>query len=439
MSIEVITLLMFGAMFLLLAFGLPLAFTLGCVSLIFAFFLWGPESLHLLASRTIGVMFNYVLIAVPLFMFMASILEVGGLADDLYEAIYVWTGAMRGGLAIGTIIICTAIAAMSGVSAAGVLAMGVLALPAMLERKYDKGIALGSIAAGGALGQLIPPSLLMILYGAVSGVSVGKLFMGGVFPGLLLATLFILYIGIRSLIQKELCPSMPETQRMKITLKEKVARIKSILFPSVLIIAVLGSIFTGIATPTEAAGVGALGSLVGAVMNRRLSWESLKRACFSTLKTTSMCMWIIIGSNMFVSVYFAFGGDDFIKATLGILGYNRWIVIICMQIILIILGAFMDTTGIVMLCTPLFIPIIKELNFDPIWFGVLFIVNLEMAYLTPPFGYNLFYLKAVAPENISMTDIYRSIWPFVVLQLTGLVLCMLFPQIILMLPNLLIK
>ena len=231
---------------------------------------------------------------------------------------------------------------------------------------------------------------------------------------------------------------MPKEQRIKITFKEKFARVKSVFFPSVLIIAVLGSIFAGIATPTEAAAVGALGSLISAVMNRRLSWQALKEACYSTFKTTSMCMWIIIGSNMFVSVYFAFGGDEFIKTTLVALGYNRWIVIILMQIILIILGCFMDTTGVVMLCTPLFVPIIEALNFDPIWFGVLFIVNLEMAYLTPPFGYNLFYLKAVAPESITMTDIYKSVLPFVLLQLTGLILCMFFPQIILWLPNLLI-
>ena len=383
-------------------------------------------------------MFIYVMIAVPLFMFMASILDKSGLADDLYNALSIWMGPVRGGLAMGTVVICTLMAAMSGVSAAAVLTMGVIALPAMLKRGYDKSIALGSITAGGALGQLIPPSILMVIYGGVAGVSVGKLFMGGVLPGLLLAGLFIVYIAIRSFIQKDIAPALHEKERREITWGQKIASLKSIILPALLIIGVLGSIFKGIATPTEAAAIGAGGSIICGLIHRRLTWEIIRTACFNTLKSTCMVMWIMIGSMLFVSFYFSIGGADFVKETLLGIGVNRWFIIFGMQAVLFVLGCLLDPSGIVLLCTPLFLPIVEALGFDPLWFGVLFIVNLEMAYLTPPFGYNLFYLKSVVSEDITMGDIYRSVWPFVVLQMIGLTVCMIFPQIILWLPGLMI-
>jgi tripartite ATP-independent transporter DctM subunit len=329
-------------------------------------------------------------------------------------------------------------AAMSGVSAAAVLTMGVIALPAMLKRGYNKSIALGSITAGGALGQLIPPSILMVIYGGVAGVSVGKLFMGGVLPGLLLAGLFIAYIAIRSFIQKDIAPALHEKERREITWGQKTVSLKSIILPALLIIGVLGSIFKGIATPTEAAAIGAGGSIICGLIHRRLTWEIIRAACFNTLKSTCMVMWIMIGSMLFVSFYFSIGGADFVKETLLGMGVNRWFIIFGMQAVLFVLGCLLDPSGIVLLCTPLFLPIVAALGFDPLWFGVLFIVNLEMAYLTPPFGYNLFYLKSVVSEDITMGDIYRSVWPFVVLQMIGLTVCMIFPQIILWLPGLMI-
>jgi len=438
MSIEMITLLLLLSLFLLIFAGLPLAFALGSVAIIFSFIFMGPASLFLLASRTRSTMFIYVMIAVPLFMFMASILDKSGLADDLYDAFLIWMGPIRGGLAMGTVIICTFMAAMSGVSAAAVLTMGVIALPAMLKRGYDKSIVLGSITAGGALGQLIPPSILMVIYGGVAGVSVGKLFMGGVFPGLLLAGLFILYIAIRAFLQKDLAPALPDEERRDITWRKKFTSLKSIILPALLIFGVLGSIFMGIATPTEAASIGAFGSIICGLIHRRLTWEIIRTACFNTLKSTCMVMWIMIGSMLFVSFYFSIGGADFVKETLLAMEVNRWFIIIGMQAILFVLGCLMDPSGIVLLCTPLFLPIVKALGFDSLWFGVLFIVNLEMAYLTPPFGYNLFYLKSVVSEDITMGDIYHSVWPFVALQMIGLICCMMFPQIILWLPGLMI-
>ena len=438
MSIELITILLLGALFLLVFTGLPLAFSLGSVGIIFSWIFLGPESLFLVASRARTTMFIYVMIAVPLFMFMASILDKSGLADDLYNALAIWMGPIRGGLAMGTVVLCTLMAAMSGVSAAAVLTMGVIALPAMLKRGYDKSIALGSITAGGALGQLIPPSILMVIYGGVAGVSVGKLFMGGVFPGLLLAGLFISYIGIRSFLQKGIAPAMPKEERELISWGQKFTSLKAIILPALLIFGVLGSIFLGIATPTEAAAIGAGGSIVCGLIHRRLTWAMVRDASFGTLKSTCMVMWIMMASMVFVSFYFSVGGADFVKETLVAMEVNRWFIIIGMQAVLFLLGCLLDPSGIVLLCTPLFLPIVKALGFDPLWFGVLFIVNLEMAYLTPPFGYNLFYLKSVVPEDVSMGDIYRSVLPFVLLQMVALVICMVFPEVILWLPSLMV-
>ncbi len=435
MSIELITALMFVTLFTFIFMGLPLAFSLGSVSLLFSFFIWGPESLFLLASRSSSAMFNYVMIAVPLFMLMAAVLEQSGLADDLYAAIHIWMGPLRGGLAIGTVLICTAMAAMSGVSAAAVLTMGVIALPAMLKRKYGKSMTIGSIMAGGALGQLIPPSLLMVVYGGMAGVSVGQLFMGGVFPGLMLSGMFILYIAIRAFLQKGLAPAMTKEERAAITWKDKFVSLKGVILPVLLIVGVLGSIFTGIATPTEAAGIGAFGAVICALIHRRLTWPVLKEAARSTLLSSAMVMWIMIGSYLFVSVYFGLGGADFVKKTVLSLDVNRWVIMGAIQVSWFILGCLMDPTGIVLLTTPIYLPIVEALGFNPLWFGVLFVVNLEMSYLTPPFGYNLFYMKAVAPKDVTMTDIYKSVGPYVAIQALGLILCMIFPEIILWFPN----
>jgi tripartite ATP-independent transporter DctM subunit len=435
MSIEWITLLLFVCLFFLIFAGVPLAFALGSVAIIFSYFFLGPQSLFMLTSRTSGAMFNYVMLAVPLFMFMAHVLERSGLADDLYHAFHLWMGPVRGGLAVGTVLICTAMAAMSGVSAAAVLTMGVIAVPAMMKRGYDKSIVLGSTMAGGALGQLIPPSVLMVVYGGMAGVSVGKLFMGGVIPGLMLSGFFVLYIAVRSFFQKDLAPALPPEERREVTWKMKFVALKAIVLPALLIAGVLGSIFRGVATPTEAAAIGAFGSLLCGLIYGRLSWQVVKDACLSTLKSTSMVMWIMIGSLLFVSFYFGAGGADFVKDTLVGIKLSRWVIILGMQLVIFVLGCLMDPAGIIMLCTPLWVPVIKALGFDPLWFGVLFIVNLEMSYLTPPFGYNLFYMKSIAPEGVTMTDIYRSVTPFVALQGLGLALCMIFPEIITWLPG----
>ena len=434
MSIELITILIFGFVVVGLALGLPLAFALGGVAVVFTFFLWGPEALYMVASRTFGVMSAFILVAIPLFIFMANVLERSGSAEDLYSMMYHWMGPLRGGLAMGTVVICTLFAAMAGISGAATVTMGLIALPSMLKRHYDKNIAVGCIAAGGALGILIPPSVIMIIYALMAGVSVGKMFLGGIFPGLVLATLFIVYIGIRCAIQRDLGPVVPPEER--VGWREKLISIRAVIIPVLLVIGVLGSIFTGIASPSEAAAIGATGSLLSAAIYRRLNWKMLKEAWYRTLKLNVMIMWIVVGASLFTAAYTAIGAPELIKTILMEMPGGRWGILIGIQATFFILGMFLDPTGIVLITTPIFVPIIKTLGFDPIWFGILFVINMEMAYLTPPFGFNLFYMKGVVPKGITMGDIYRSIVPFVGLQLVGLIICMIFPQIALVLPNL---
>jgi tripartite ATP-independent transporter DctM subunit len=327
-------------------------------------------------------------------------------------------------------------AAMCGISGAATVSMGLIALPSMLERKYNKDIAIGCISAGGALGILIPPSVPMIVYGVFSGESIGALFASGVLPGILLGCLFIAYIAIRCYVQPALGPSLPKEERA--TWAEKLASLRAVILPLALVAGVLGSIFTGVTTPTEAAAIGALGALFCAAISRSLTWKIFKECCYGTVRLSCMVVWIIIGAAAFTSLYTAIGAIDFIKEVVAALPVSRYVILFGMQFILFILGMLMDPGGIIMICTPVFVPIIKGLGFDPVWFGLLFIVNMEMAYLTPPFGFNLFYMKSIVPKGITMGDIIHSIIPFVGLQALCLIICIIFPEIALWLPRKLI-
>jgi len=435
MSIELTALIMFVSLVVLLLTGLPLVFVLGGLAMVFSYFLWGPNSMLLVALQGWRVMTTYSFVAIPLYIFMAVILQRSGVIEDLFTVMRMWFGPLRGGLAIGTVVICTLMAAMTGIVGAAVATMGILALPAMLNRKYDKRIALGCICAGGTLGILIPPSVITVVYAVTAGVSIGRMFMGGVGPGLLLSSLFITYIAIRCWLQPELGPAPPKEERQKYSFMHKLIALRAIILPIMLIIGVLGSIYAGIASPTEAAGVGCVGAIISATIYRRLTWVNIKESVYSTAKTTAMILWITIGARCFISVFSAVGGDELVMNFVSDLAMNRWIVLILIQLMLIFLGLFLDEIGIILLCVPIFLPIIKALGFDPVWFGILFLVNAQMDYITPPFGYTLFYLKGVAPEGVTMGDIYRSIIPFVLLQAFGLALCMIFPQIVLWLPS----
>jgi len=365
---------------------------------------------------------------------MGVMLQRSGIGDDLYDLFYRWLGPLRGGLAAGTLIICGMFAAMCGISGAATVTMGLLALPSMLKRGYAKSLAIGSIAAGGALGVLIPPSVMMVIWAFISQQSVGRLFLGGILPGIILLSMFVLYVLIRAWLNPSLAPPLPKEDRG--TLKEKFSSLKGLVLPIALIIAVLGSIFGGLATPTEAAAVGAVGAIIVSAVNRRLNWTNLKSALYQTLGLTAMIMWIIIGVNFFNNVYISLGAPDMIRDVMSNVPGGKWITIIVIQLIWFILGCLLDPNGIMLITGPIFIPVVEALGFDLIWFGVIFVINMEMSYLTPPYGFNLFYLKSIVPKEVSMRDIYTSVGPFVGLQAACLVICMIFPKLVTWLPNL---
>ena len=437
MDIGLVTVLMFGSLFLLLTLGMPVAFALGSVTVVFSYLLWGWKALYIIPTQTLGQMISPILIAVPLFVLMAYVLQRSGIADELYKTMRIWMGGLRGGLAMGTVLIGTVFAAMTGGSTPGTLTMGLIALPAMLKHKYNKVIAVGCISAGGVLGIVIPPSVIMILFASVTRLSVGRLFFGGVIPGLVIASMHITYIGIRCFLQPNLGPAIPHEERA--SLRRKLTSLKSVILPIGLIVLILGAIYTGAATPTEAASIGSLGAFVCAVIYRRFSGRMAYEATLGALKLTGMIMWILAAAACFNALYIGLGGQRLIIEIVSGLGVNPWIILIGMQLSLFVFGMMMDDYAIVMLCGPIFTPIIIALGFDPHWFGILFVLNMQMAYLTPPFGYNLFLMKGIVPKDVTMGDIYRSIIPFVTIQALGLVLVMIFPQLALWLPGTMIK
>lgn len=432
----VLTIILFGSLVIALAAGLPLVFALGGVATLFIIFLWGTDALAVVAVRTYMAMGMFMLVAVPMFIFMGAMLQKAGIADDMYNMMYHWMGALRGGLAAGTVLICTLFAAMVGISGAATVSMGLLALPSMLKRGYNKDIAIGSISAGGALGILIPPSVLMIILALFARLSVGKLFMGGVFPGLLLSGLFITYILIRSFFQKNLAPGVPKEELLP--WRRKFLLMPSLILPLALIVLVMGSIFMGFATPSEASAIGAFGAIVSALIKRRLNWPNVIDALFTTMRLSAMVIWIVFAASVFTSLYAVTGAVGLMSDLLMSVPGGRWGALITMMLMFFVLGMFFDPTGIVMLTTPIFFPVVILLGFDPIWFGILFVVNMEMGFLTPPFGFNLFYMKGVVPPGITMGDIYKSVIPFVGLQAIGLIIIMIFPQIALWLPSMML-
>ena len=428
-----LTLLMFGSLLVLLMAGLPLAFVTGGLACVFLFVLNDSQMLNMVPSRIFPLMTDYQLSAIPLFIFMAAMLERAGLIGEMFEVIYKLLGGLRGGLASATIFASTLLAAMVGIIGAAVVTMGIIALPAMLRRKYDTKIAMGAIMAGGTLGILIPPSILAIIYAVVAEQSVGELFIGSVFPGLMLSSMYIGYVSLRCWINPSLGPAIPIDERL--SAREKLKLAGSMMAPIILIVTVLGVIFTGVATPVEAAGIGTFGSFVVAALHRRLDWITVQEACITTLKATAMVLWIMFGATVFVGLYVFQGGQEFVTDALEATGLGRWGILILMQIILVILGMFLDWVGILLLCVPIFVPIIKTLGFDPLWFGVLYLVNMQMSFLSPPFGYALFYLRGVAPPEIPMVDIFKAALPFLGIQVIALALCMVFPEIVTWLPS----
>ncbi|MFG6531487.1 MULTISPECIES: TRAP transporter large permease subunit [unclassified Sulfitobacter] len=424
---------MFASLIVLMLSGAGLAFVLGGIAFLATATLWGPSALIVTVLNTFETMTSEALMAIPLYVLMAAILQKSRIIDDLYTAMETWFGGVSGGLAIGTVVICTIMAAMTGVVGAAVAAMGILALPSMLSRGYHPPLALGAICAGGTLGILIPPSVVTIVYAITAQISIGQMFIAGIIPGLILAVGYCSYIWLRVTLNPKLAPKPRE--ETTIPLSQKIASLRHLALPAFVILSVLGSIYAGIATPTEAAAVGVLGALLSAIFSGRLQLSSLNAAATDTLRVTAMILWITLGAKAFISVFVATGGADSVLSFVESLNASRYVVLLAMLLVLIFLGLFLDEIGIILLCVPVFVPIIKTLGFDPLWFGVLFMVTAQMAYITPPFGYTLFYLKGVLPNGIGIGQVYRGVIPFFLIQVVVLILFVAFPEIVTWLPE----
>ncbi|WP_232341070.1 TRAP transporter large permease [Bisbaumannia pacifica] len=429
----VLTLLMFGAMLTLMFFGVPLAWTLMGVGVGFGYWIWGPDSLGIMLPSVFGLMNEFILVALPLFILMGMILERSGIADDLFGMVYKVMGGIRGGLGMGTVVICALIAAMVGITGAATVSLGLIALPAMLKRGYSKHLSAGAVMAGGALGFLIPPSLVMILYAFLTRESVGKLFAAGVMPGLMLAGIYIVYIGIRCYRNPRLGPPIDVAER--IGGWEKIKALKAVVLPGGLIVVVLGSMAMGLASPTEASALGAAGAMFCALAHGKLTLPMLSGALYGTARIMGMLMWIMIGAVIFSKIYIALGAGQTIVGQVMASDLSPYLVLTVILLSFLVLGMFLDDSAILFITVPLYVPIIKALGFDPIWFATLFVLSMQTAYLTPPFGYNLFYMRSVAPPEVTTGDLYRSVVPFLAMQVLGIVLLVLFPQIALWLPG----
>ena len=429
-------LIMFLGMILLLLTGRQIFIIIGSVAAIVALFLWGEGATFMPFSKGTTFIDFYSLLAIPPFIFMGSILSKSGVAERIYQAIYVWSGRIRGSLAIGTVIMCAIIAAMSGTNIAGTVTGTTVALPEMLKRNYDKKLAVGTIMSGGSLGFLIPPSVVFIFYGVIARTSIAYLWLAGIGPGILLTILYIIYILIICKKKPELAEVMSSEEYQKITLKDKCVAALGAIPALLLILLVLGTLFMGIITLVESSAIGAIGAIICAAINKKLNWNIIEESMEDCLHTTTMVMWILTAAFFFSSVFDAVGAVKGVESLLNLAGGNKWITLIIMQISFIFLGMVLDDTAMLIIVAPVYIPIALKLGFDIRWFGVLYVINCQMAFITPPFGYNLFLMKGIAPEGITTEVIYKSVPPFVLIQLIALILVMIFPQIAMYLPSL---
>ena len=438
MSIELISILIVVAMLVLMALGLPLAWSIGAVAVALTLYLFEPGVLMMLVARVFDMSLNYTLMAVPLFVLMAGILQRSGVAEDLFDAVHVWAGGLRGGLAIGTIIANAIMASMVGIIGAEIVTFGLIALPQMLARKYDDKLALGSIAAGGGLATLIPPSVVFIVYGMVAGCSVGELFLGGVLPGLILAALFIGYVAWHCWRNPEAAPIAAAKER-SIPWRKKLAMQKNLAAPVCLATGVLGSMYVGIATPSEAAGVGVLGAMGTAILNRRFNWPMLRDSLYEMVKISAMLSWLFFAAQTIIGAYTLAGGTTFVQNSLKAMDLGPWGTIVFMQVIWIFLGCFIDWIGILFLTVPLFLPIVLGMGFDNVWFGVVFCMNMHIGYLSPPFAPSAFYMKSVSPPHVTMSQIYVATLPYLWLTVMATILVTAWPGLSLWLPQLLLR
>jgi len=419
--------------------GFPVAFCLMGIALIFGIFGFGASLPPMLIRRVYGMADNYVLAAVPLFIFMGTMLERSGIAKRLFEAISIWTGRLKGGLAISTILMCTIIAACTGIIGASEVMVGVMAIPAMLKRNYNHPLICGTICAGGALGTLIPPSVVTVVYGPAAGLSVGRLLISTIFPGLLLSAIYIIYIAVRSNLNPVFAPPVPP-EEARIPLKQKLIITATGMVPSLaLIFSVMGSIVLGLSPPTEAAALGAFGSIVLTIAYGNFTLKAVKETVIQTLRISSMMMIILVGGSMFSGIFLGMGGGGATEKILEALHLTPWGVLVLFLFIVYLAGFILDWASILLVFVPIFSPIIDKLGFDPIWFGTLFIMMIQTSYLTPPMAPAIFYLKGISPPEITTNEIFKGIVAYMFLQLVGIAIVTMFPQIALWLPEKLIR
>jgi len=440
MSPEAITIGMFAGLLIGLFLGHPLAFVLGGLAAIFGFLGWGTTSFYMFLNRTWGTMDNYILVCIPLFIFMAQMLDQSGVAEDLFDTMRYLFGPVPGGIAVAVVVVSTLFGACTGIIGASVVTMGLLGMPVMLKYNYNKQLASGAICAGGTLGILIPPSIMLVVMADQAATSVGKLFAGAIIPGLILSSLYIIYILIRCGIKPQDGPALTRQERQAVSKLQLVNMVmKSLVPPMILILGVLGSIFAGIATPTEAAGVGAMLAFLMTLAYGKFTFAGLKMAVINTAKTTSMVIIILVGAACFAGVFLGSGGGKVVQELILGIGFGKWGTFIVMMIILFVLGMFIDWIGIIMITFPVFLPIAQHLGFDKVWFVVTMAVMLQDSFLTPPFGYALFYLKGVAPPEVTTSDIYWGAFPFWRLMELGLIIVVIWPATIMWLANILVK
>ncbi|MDH4018844.1 MAG: TRAP transporter large permease subunit [Xanthomonadales bacterium] len=422
------TFLIFFIMMVLLLIGMPLGFLTGLVAMFFTFGWFGPNAIGMIGTRVFSFVTEYSLVAIPMFVLMASLLDKTGVARDLYNAMRIVAGRIKGGVGVQTIIVAALMAAMSGIIGGETVLLGMLALPQMLRLGYDKKLAIGTVVGGGTLGTMIPPSIVLIMYGMTANVSIGDLFTAAITPGLILVFLYISYVLIRCYINPSMGPPAPQSD-LAMSTRDKLRTIGHIVLPMSIVMWVLGSIYGGIASVTEAACMGVMGVFVSAIIRKELNYAIVHSALQQTMRTCGMIIWIGIGASALVGIYNLMGGKRFVENTILGLDVPSIVIILLMMVILLALGMFLDWIGIVMLTMPIFVPIIKSLGYDPLWFGIVFCINMQVSFLSPPFGPAAFYLKSVAPPDVSLVDIYKSVWPFIIMQLMTLGLVLAYPEV----------
>lgn len=437
MDLGIFAVFMLIAIILAVMLGIPVSFAMGGFSLLFALVFLGESFVRLFPITTFGMMTAYPFVAVPLFIFMGAMLERAGIADKLYGSLYLLLGPLKGGLAVATVLMATLFGACTGIVGAGVITIGLLALPSMLSRGYGKGFASGSVLVGGGLGVIIPPSVMLIFYGATGGVSIGALFIAGIIPGILLASFDIAYIVVRSLIHPWIGPAISKEERDKYTWGQlALMMLTSLVPPLFLILAVLGTIFFGVAAPSEAGAMGALGAMIVAAVYGRLTWKNIKESALITLRISSMVLFIAWAGKIFCAVFLSMGAMELVKGFLLGLPFGTTGILLVMLFIIFIMGCVMDWVGMIFILVPMFTPIIKALGIDPVYFGMLFCVTLQVSNMTPPFAYSVFYLKGIAPPEVSIIDMYIGSIPYFLTDLLAVILLVLFPSLILWLPSL---